>query len=131
MFHQGNFAKDPYRAGLGSAIQWYSNLRACLRRETDAVLENTQKQLLGAQLLPDHNTDASATSAPVVQPDAEASRMDDTTHSDASLLATPSQPAESNDDESSPLKSGRAHRILRERCPACFGLNKWGRPLSE
>ncbi|KAJ7174941.1 hypothetical protein C8R46DRAFT_832782, partial [Mycena filopes] len=22
-------------------------------------------------------------------------------------------------------------RILRERCPACFGLEKWGRPLSE
>ncbi|KAJ7139121.1 hypothetical protein C8R44DRAFT_827907 [Mycena epipterygia] len=26
---------------------------------------------------------------------------------------------------------GRAHRILRERCPACFGLETWGRPLSD
>ncbi|KAJ7653001.1 hypothetical protein B0H17DRAFT_846368, partial [Mycena rosella] len=26
---------------------------------------------------------------------------------------------------------GRAHCILRERCPACFGLETWGRPLSE
>ncbi|KAJ7439132.1 hypothetical protein FB451DRAFT_1151843 [Mycena latifolia] len=26
---------------------------------------------------------------------------------------------------------GRAHRVLRERCPACFGLETWGRPLSD
>ncbi|KAJ7677529.1 hypothetical protein B0H17DRAFT_1139544 [Mycena rosella] len=26
---------------------------------------------------------------------------------------------------------GWAHRLLRERCPACFGLETWGRPLSE
>ncbi|KAJ7358265.1 hypothetical protein DFH08DRAFT_687537, partial [Mycena albidolilacea] len=22
-------------------------------------------------------------------------------------------------------------RVLRERCPACFGLEEWGRPLEE
>jgi hypothetical protein len=27
------------------------------------------------------------------------------------------------------LKPGRANRILRERCPACFNLEEWGRPL--
>ncbi|KAJ7502581.1 hypothetical protein B0H11DRAFT_1712541 [Mycena galericulata] len=30
-----------------------------------------------------------------------------------------------------PLTPGRADRILRERCPACFGLDTWGRPLHE
>ncbi|KAJ7105547.1 hypothetical protein C8R44DRAFT_834429 [Mycena epipterygia] len=30
-----------------------------------------------------------------------------------------------------PLTPGRADRILRERCPACFGLDAWGRPLRE
>ncbi|KAJ7830387.1 hypothetical protein B0H13DRAFT_1735125 [Mycena leptocephala] len=30
-----------------------------------------------------------------------------------------------------PLTPGRADRILRERCPACFGLQTWGRPLQE
>ena len=29
------------------------------------------------------------------------------------------------------LSAGRAHRILRERCPACFGLEEWGRSLDE
>jgi hypothetical protein len=31
----------------------------------------------------------------------------------------------------SPLTSGRAARILQQRCPACFGLHEWGRPLTE
>ncbi|KAF7331212.1 hypothetical protein MSAN_02440000 [Mycena sanguinolenta] len=30
-----------------------------------------------------------------------------------------------------PLTPGRAHQILRDRCPACFGLETWGRPLKE
>lgn len=30
-----------------------------------------------------------------------------------------------------PLKPGRADHILRERCPACFNLNEWGRDLKE
>ncbi|KAF8178524.1 hypothetical protein K438DRAFT_1264428 [Mycena galopus ATCC 62051] len=30
-----------------------------------------------------------------------------------------------------PLTPGRAHRILRERCPAYFNLEEWGRPLEH
>ncbi|KAJ7080173.1 hypothetical protein B0H15DRAFT_997436, partial [Mycena belliarum] len=30
-----------------------------------------------------------------------------------------------------PLQRGRADRILRERCPACFNLQEWGRDLKE
>ncbi|KAJ7745942.1 hypothetical protein DFH07DRAFT_748628, partial [Mycena maculata] len=30
-----------------------------------------------------------------------------------------------------PLTPGRANRVLRERCPACFGLEAWGRPLAD
>ncbi|KAJ7659361.1 hypothetical protein B0H14DRAFT_3540522 [Mycena olivaceomarginata] len=29
------------------------------------------------------------------------------------------------------LTPGQAARILRERCPACFGLQEWGRPLRD
>ncbi|KAJ7716595.1 hypothetical protein DFH07DRAFT_762398 [Mycena maculata] len=29
------------------------------------------------------------------------------------------------------LTPGRADRVLRERCPACFGLKEWGRSLSD
>ncbi|KAJ7878780.1 hypothetical protein B0H14DRAFT_2567077 [Mycena olivaceomarginata] len=32
---------------------------------------------------------------------------------------------------SPPLTTGRASRILRERCPACFGLEEWGRSLKD
>ncbi|KAJ7360845.1 hypothetical protein DFH08DRAFT_1031198 [Mycena albidolilacea] len=30
-----------------------------------------------------------------------------------------------------PLTPGRASRVLRERCPACFGLEEWGRSLKD
>ncbi|KAJ6462576.1 hypothetical protein C8R45DRAFT_841653 [Mycena sanguinolenta] len=30
-----------------------------------------------------------------------------------------------------PLTQGRADQTLRDRCPACFGLETWGRPLKE
>jgi hypothetical protein len=29
------------------------------------------------------------------------------------------------------LTPGRAARVLHERCPACFGLEEWGRPLEK
>jgi hypothetical protein len=45
---------------------------------------------------------------------------------------TSPEPLESDEPSEPPGPSpGRAHRILRERCPACFGLETWGRPLSE
>ncbi|KAJ6489999.1 hypothetical protein C8R45DRAFT_769079, partial [Mycena sanguinolenta] len=45
--------------------------------------------------------------------------------------ATP-LPASSNcPDASRPLTPGRASRLLRERCPACFGLEEWGRDLQK
>ncbi|KAF7366119.1 hypothetical protein MVEN_00488700 [Mycena venus] len=30
-----------------------------------------------------------------------------------------------------PLMPGRSAHVLRERCPACFALEEWGRPLEE
>ncbi|KAJ7841963.1 hypothetical protein B0H13DRAFT_2205233 [Mycena leptocephala] len=53
--------------------------------------------------------------------------------------APPTPPAASSDASDRPpppreqpaLTPGRADRILRERCPACFGLETWGRPLKE
>ncbi|KAJ6613526.1 hypothetical protein B0H10DRAFT_1647301, partial [Mycena sp. CBHHK59/15] len=42
---KGDFIKDPFRGGLSHAIQWYSNLRAHMRRETDAVLAQAHSVL--------------------------------------------------------------------------------------
>ncbi|KAJ7096171.1 hypothetical protein C8R44DRAFT_583385, partial [Mycena epipterygia] len=43
----------------------------------------------------------------------------------------PAPPTSEAPLENPPLTPGRADRILRERCPACFGLDAWGRPLRE
>ncbi|KAJ7774618.1 hypothetical protein DFH07DRAFT_865897 [Mycena maculata] len=124
----GNIIKDPFRAPLGTTIQWYSNLRSLLRRKTDTVLENVYQSLFDEHPNDDTNTmEASAADGghQVVEP----SGLESTMHSEPTPIpSTPSQPP---DDEAKCLKPGRAHRVLRERCPACFGLEEWGRPLSE
>ncbi|KAF7337111.1 hypothetical protein MVEN_02148700 [Mycena venus] len=43
----------------------------------------------------------------------------------------PSPNPVSIEPEQHTLTPGRADRILRERCPACFNLEEWGRPLEE
>ncbi|KAJ6585476.1 hypothetical protein B0H19DRAFT_1206873 [Mycena capillaripes] len=81
-FHNpGHLAKDPFRAGLQHAVQWYSNLRTRLQTQVDTVLAEAEISL---------------------------------------FPPAPAPPAATSTD-----------RILRERCPACFGLKEWGRPLDE
>ncbi|KAJ6606334.1 hypothetical protein DFH09DRAFT_896986 [Mycena vulgaris] len=69
---EGNYVKDPYREGLGSAIQWYSNLRSVLQRETEAVLSDAQQSLLDDRLHPEFlvtvSTDASEASSAATGP---------------------------------------------------------------
>ncbi|KAJ7758999.1 hypothetical protein DFH07DRAFT_772333 [Mycena maculata] len=43
----------------------------------------------------------------------------------------PAQPPPSAHPPPTGLTPGRADRVLRERCPACFGLKEWGRSLSD
>ncbi|KAJ7843837.1 hypothetical protein B0H13DRAFT_2364593 [Mycena leptocephala] len=71
---------------------------------------------------PTHEQTADTASSPVS--DDPAPPMPPAVSSDASDRPPPprEQPA---------LTPGRADRILRERCPACFGLETWGRPLKE
>ncbi|KAJ7512280.1 hypothetical protein B0H11DRAFT_2346274 [Mycena galericulata] len=74
--------------------------------------------------------------------------IDDTMHSDAASSPLPPPPPGASSPPPTPSASdsppptreqaappltppGRADRILRERCPACFGLETWGRPLQE
>ncbi|KAJ7723854.1 hypothetical protein DFH07DRAFT_759343 [Mycena maculata] len=45
--------------------------------------------------------------------------------------STPPPPQPSAQSPPTGLTPGRANRVLRERCPACFGLNEWGRPLVD
>ncbi|KAJ6494212.1 hypothetical protein C8R45DRAFT_824346 [Mycena sanguinolenta] len=98
----GGRATDPFRAGLGNAVLWASNLRDRLQRKVDAALAAADAALFPSPAAPMSTPTSASASA------------------SASAPGTPPT-----------LTPGRAHRILRERCPACFGLEEWGRPLQE
>ncbi|KAJ7660339.1 hypothetical protein DFH06DRAFT_989269 [Mycena polygramma] len=98
---RAQLAKDPFRAGLQNAVQWYSNLRSRLQNKLDQALLTADISLFPP------------------------------------ALALPEDPPPTSTDhipeQSVPpvLTPGRADRLLRERCPACFGLEEWGRPLDD
>ncbi|KAJ7309971.1 hypothetical protein DFH08DRAFT_719066 [Mycena albidolilacea] len=48
---------------------------------------------------------------------------------DQALFPTSQEPASEDPAAEPQLTPGRASRVLRERCPACFGLEEWGRDL--
>ncbi|KAJ7627703.1 hypothetical protein DFH06DRAFT_1443350 [Mycena polygramma] len=123
----GQLAKDPFRIGLQNAVQWYSNLRSRIQKKLDQTLAEVSLSLFPpAPALSDESAlpdaDASATSAASELPDATATSG-----------GHPPIPSDSGSSEPVPplLRPGKADRILRERCPACFGLEEWGRPLKD
>lgn len=72
---------------------------------------------------------ASDDSAPAVTSDRPPPPREQT--ADAASDDSPPPFASSRASNGPTLTPGRADRLLRERCPACFGLQTWGRPLQE
>ncbi|KAJ7871711.1 hypothetical protein B0H14DRAFT_2502920 [Mycena olivaceomarginata] len=108
---QGQLAKDPFRAGLQQAVQWYSNLRAEVQKRVNAALAEAETSLYpAAPISTTECTPPTSNAVPI-----------------ASMPHPPAPPVETKHV----LTPGRAARILRERCPACFGLEEWGRPLED
>ncbi|KAJ7436592.1 hypothetical protein FB451DRAFT_1153076, partial [Mycena latifolia] len=98
----GELAKEPFRDGLAQAVQWYSNLRTGVQAKVNAASEATT-------------------------PTSDAEPMEGASHTNS-----PHAPDTSDEPPVPPGPTpGCAHRILRDRCPACFGLETWGRPLSD
>ncbi|KAF7326957.1 hypothetical protein MVEN_02589900 [Mycena venus] len=111
---------DPFRGSLTQAVQWSSNLRDRIdRNKTQIIPWNPPHPPQPPQ--PPPSTSASATSststtAPSLTPGAVSTHSTSTVE-DASVPTT--------------LTPGRASRILRDRCPACFGHTEWGRSLND
>ncbi|KAK7055734.1 hypothetical protein R3P38DRAFT_2499670 [Favolaschia claudopus] len=120
-------ARDPFRRSLIQAVQWSSNLRALVERKVEAELLRAEVRLAAATLSePPANASAEPpanASAPPPEPNANDS---------AAPFETPANtPANASAPPPELLFPGLADRILRERCPACFGLTEWGRSLDE
>ena len=75
--------RDPFRRGLGYAVQWYDCLQVQVNSTLDSLLQRCDK------------------------------------HNDV------------KEDKVVEHVSGQADRTLQDLCPACFGGNSFGRPLTE
>ncbi|KAJ6581867.1 hypothetical protein B0H19DRAFT_1331557 [Mycena capillaripes] len=132
----GQLAKDPFRVGLQGAVQWYSNLRTRLQARLDALLTTVDAALFPSGTVPELQTPLADVAVPAGASAAPAEASAPTEESTPLADPPPISPANLPNNPPTPsapsrLTPGRADRILRERCPACFGLSEWGRPLAE
>ncbi|KAJ7435827.1 hypothetical protein FB451DRAFT_1461458 [Mycena latifolia] len=143
----GGLVKEPFREGLAQAVQWYSNLRTTVQAKVDAVLAAAEQSILPPTLIPNPTPDIAAkqealeVGAEVQEAGVEAQEVGAEAYdasSDTETIDGASHPDGPNSGDASdehPIPPGptpgRAHRILRERCPACFGLETWGRSLAD
>ncbi|KAJ7500701.1 hypothetical protein B0H11DRAFT_2225095 [Mycena galericulata] len=158
--NQGMRAADPFRRALSNAVLWSSNLQTRIDARVSAALADAASAL-GFKSTAVSQTPPPVPGSPPEAPAQGAAHVldntaddtddhtaddtiDNTAGSDAAssppLAPAPSPPPAPDASDrplptpgqtAPPLTPGRADRILRERCPACFGLETWGRPLRE
>ncbi|KAF8425009.1 hypothetical protein L210DRAFT_3421530, partial [Boletus edulis BED1] len=99
----GHSVLDPFRRTLGSAVQWFNVLTV----EVDTKIDNAIQR---SREIVRHSTPISS-----------------------SLPSTPSKAADSptSSDQLAPNASLTCAQVLIQRCPACFGSTKFGKPLDD
>ncbi|KAI0628590.1 hypothetical protein C8Q77DRAFT_1067705 [Trametes polyzona] len=98
---QGEPIQDPFRRGIGHAVQWYDQLRS----RPELMVENALDECL--EFIYSANQVCSTTTSP----DANKETTKETTRSS--------------------LISGSCSRLLQKRCAACFGGVRFGRTYSR
>ncbi|KAF7377129.1 CxC1 domain-containing protein [Mycena sanguinolenta] len=134
-WNPGSRATDPFCSALSNAILWLSHLRDCLQTRLEASLLASENALRSSEPdpaptatpppLPPTPTPPTRARAPTPAPAPAPTRT-----SAPAPIPEP-VPAPTPEPALPPLTPGRAHRILRECCPACFNLKEWGRPMEH
>ncbi|KAJ7692186.1 hypothetical protein B0H14DRAFT_3531594 [Mycena olivaceomarginata] len=147
----GMRAVDPFRAPLSNAVLWSSNLRTRIRVQFDAALAAADPTVRAAPSTPSgdprrHPRRRLLTTPSMILPRLRRRCLDSLPPPPLQLLRLLPRSLSGAVDASADPQTRRsaaasslgtavdpwhAHRILQERCPACFGLETWGRPLSE
>lgn len=102
---KGKAVKEPFRRGLGYAIQWYDSLQTQIAQNIDEALESCERRC---------HEFISGTGSGM---------------STESMNAEPMSSIENNrgDDHDSVVHSrGQCSRVLQRLCPACFGGTHFG-----
>ncbi|KAK7027622.1 hypothetical protein R3P38DRAFT_2776627 [Favolaschia claudopus] len=130
----GEDAVDPFRRVLTQAVQWSCNLRVRIEQRVELALAQaalSTQSSMGASAASEEASAASSAAS------AETSATSSTSTIAGSEIPTPSTaspidvPAASATPSPPSNQRDRADRSLCERCPACFNLSSWGRPLKD
>jgi hypothetical protein len=136
--------KDPFRRGLGYAIQWHDALRVAMNQQVDAALQVSAERIeAGRQPPPKDNAPSVHESlgllngALATPPNSAKPGQDNPAARGANphrnSPTEPSAPTPTNLHQDDPFSGSRAQcaRILQQRCPACFGGSTFGRSFNE
>ena len=118
--------KDPFRRGIGHAVQWYDNLQGQLNDIADQALKAADETITAIKLV-------ESQSSPMPHPHASPGvRLEDTSmpqlsrphvSSGVSMEDTPTVTASKPRVE--------CNRLLQQRCPACFAAVSSGRAVNQ
>jgi hypothetical protein len=120
-FSQGTVSRDPFRRGLGYAVQWYDSLKVRVERSVDHATEEAdgriQARKSGDRVTENENNDRITV-------------MGD--RFTASPMAFQEQETHSRGTRpSSSLSQEQCARILQQLCPACFGGVSFGESFNR
>ena len=108
--NQGEVVQDAFRRGFGHAVQWYDSLQVRIEHQLEGAI------LAGDATIRDCKQPVSLTLA---------LSTPGQSNPEAPISLSPSLESES---PLAPPPLRECHRILQRRCPACFALDKFGRP---
>jgi len=139
---QGEVVKDPFRRGIGNAVQWYDNLQGQLNDIVDQALKATDETITAIKLA---QFQPSATQKPSrlspssdvqPQPSPQLSRPSPSSgvQSQPSPISQSSYPSpcsgvglEDTPPVTAPKPRTECDRLLQQHCPACFAGTSFGR----
>lgn len=133
---QGEVVKDPFRRGIGNAVQWYDSLQSLLAEQVENALKTADEIVTTIKTthgrppppsdpaLPSSTSIKTAHVGPSPDPSLRAALPSST---DGQAL-----PPSPSNVFLSPLTARReCARILQQRCPACFALTSFSRPSEQ
>ena len=126
---QGEIVHDPFRRGLGSAVQWYDILQVEVERRIEGAIQACRDRITAAKISQQSSVPSTPRRAlplvPISRPFATPSKIPQTPHSSTPKSTVSATPAKASESQ---LIPSTCASILVQRCPACFGGTLFGRP---
>ena len=114
--------KDPFRGGIGNAVQWYDNLQGQLNDIADQALKAADETITAIKLA------GSQPSPPPHPHPSPGVRLED---SSIPQLSRPHASSGVSMEDTSTATASKPRiecdRLLQQRCPACFAAASSGR----